>query len=251
MEYYPQKLAKCQRAILPEGVVAADSKQPGHISRRDLMAVASGAMVLGPRDLLAPQVAQGQTAPAPGEPLRRLMEGNARYVAGTLTGFNEDLAVLKKRTAEKQQPFAAVLSCADSRVPVEIVFNQSIGHVFVCRVAGNIATPAIIGSLEFGTAVLGARLLMVLGHGGCGAVAAAMQNQAVPGQISGLYPYIRPAVDRAGTDLDAAVKANALFQARTLQEASPVIAGLVKQGRLSVVAAYYDLTTGKVSILHG
>jgi carbonic anhydrase len=231
--------------------VATHSKQPSHISRRDLMAVAGGAVVLGAGDLLAPQVAQGQTTPGPGEPLRRLMEGNARYVAGTLTAFNEDLAVLKKRTAEKQQPFAAVLSCADSRVPVEIVFDQSIGHVFVCRVAGNIATPAIIGSLEFGTAVLGARLLMVLGHGGCGAVAAAMRNQAVPGQISGLYPYIRPAVDRAGTDLDAAVKANALFQARTLQEASPVIASLVKQGKLSVVAAYYDLTTGKVSVLPG
>lgn len=179
------------------------------------------------------------------------MDGNARYVAGALTGFNEDLTVLKRRTAEKQQPFAAVLSCADSRVPVEIAYDQSIGHVFVCRVAGNIAAPAVIGSLEFGTAVLGARLLMVLGHSGCGAVAAAIQNRAVPGQISGLYPYIRPAVDRAGTDLDAAMKTNALFQARMLQEASPVIAGLVKQGKLKVVAAYYDLVTGKVSVLRG
>jgi carbonic anhydrase len=232
--------------------VACASQQSRYISRRDLLAgtLAAGAAG-GAADLLTPPAAAAQTTLTPADALHRLMDGNARYVAGTLTAFKEDLAVLRQRTAEQQQPFAAILSCADSRVPVEITFDQSIGHVFVCRVAGNIATPAIIGSLEFGTHVLGARVLMVVGHRSCGAVAAAMRNQAVPGQISGLYPYMRPAVDTASAGLDAAIKANAVFQARVLQQASPVIAGLVKQEKLRVVAAYYDLATGKVSILQG
>jgi len=183
------------------------------------------------------------------EALKRLTDGNARYVAGRMTAFDEDLAILKAKTAEKQKPFAAVLSCADSRVPVEIVFDQSIGHIFVCRVAGNIATPAMIGSLEYGAAVLGASVIMVLGHANCGAVSAAMQNKAVPGQISGLFPYIRPAVDQAGGSLDAAIRANARNQAALLQHASPVLAGLVKDGKIKIVSAHYALATGKVSVL--
>jgi carbonic anhydrase len=177
------------------------------------------------------------------------MEGNARYAAGQLTSFQEDLQILKQKTAEKQEPFAAVLSCADSRVPVEIAFDQTIGHVFVARVAGNVVTPEIIGSLEYGVAVLGGRALMVLGHGSCGAVSAAIAAKDVPGQISTLYRHIRPAVDQMGSDLDAAIRANARIHARLLGEASPVIAGAVKQGRLKVVAAYYDLATGVVTLL--
>jgi carbonic anhydrase len=134
-------------------------------------------------------------------------------------------------------------------VPVEIVFDQTIGHVFVTRVAGNIVTPEIIGSLEYGVAVLGTRVLMVLGHGACGAVSAAIAAKDVPGQISTLYRHIRPAVDQAGSNLDAAIRANARIHARLLPDASPVIAGAIKQGRLKVVAAYYDLATGVVTIL--
>ena len=142
-----------------------------------------------------------------------------------------------------------MLSCADSRVPVEIVFDQTIGHVFVTRVAGNVVTPEIIGSLEYGVAVLGTAVLVVLGHGSCGAVSAAIAAKDVPGQISALYRHIRPAVDQAGSDLDAAIRANARIHARLLQEASPVIASAVKQKRLKVVAAYYDLATGVVTLL--
>jgi carbonic anhydrase len=134
-------------------------------------------------------------------------------------------------------------------VPVEIAFDQTIGHVFVTRVAGNIITPEIIGSLEYGVAVLGTRILVVLGHGSCGAVSASITAKEVPGQISALYRHIRPAVDQAGPDLDAAIRANARIQARLLQDSSPVIAGAVKQGRLKVVAAYYDLASGVVSLL--
>ncbi len=196
-----------------------------------------------------PRSAAAQTALGPDEALKRLMQGNARYTAGQMTSFQDDLQLLKQRTVEKQEPFAAVLSCADSRVPVEIVFDQSIGHVFVTRVAGNVATAEIIGSLEYGVAVLGTRVLMVLGHGSCGAVNAAMSAKDVPGQISTLYRHLRPAVDQAGGNLEAAIKANARVQARLLREASPVIAGAINQGRVKVVAAFYDLATGAVTPL--
>jgi carbonic anhydrase len=193
--------------------------------------------------------AAAQSTLTPDAALAQLMAGNQRYVADKLTAFDEDLAILKAHTAEKQEPFAAVLSCADSRVPVEVVFDQSIGHVFVARVAGNIATSAVIGSLEYGAAVLGVTAILVLGHGNCGAVAATIANKEVPGQISTLYPYIRPAVDEAGSDLDAAIKANARRQAAVLRGASPVLASLIKQGKLKVAAGYYALATGTVTLL--
>lgn len=193
--------------------------------------------------------AAAQTAMSPDEALKKLMDGNARYTARQLTSFQDDLQILKQKTVEKQEPFAAVLSCADSRVPVEIVFDQTIGHVFVTRVAGNVATAEIIASLEYGIAVLGVRVLLVLGHGSCGAVSAAIAGKDVPGQISTLYRHLRPAVDQAGSNLDAAIKSNARIQARLLRDSSPVIAGAVKQGRLKVAAAHYDLATGAVTLL--
>jgi len=235
-----------------------EKSEPQRFSRRDLIvaAAAGGAAGLaagsprGAGSTAATAFAATPTQPIPPDAaLKRLMDGNARYIAGKLTADSENLSILHAKTAERQRPFAAVLSCADSRVPAEIVFDQSIGHIFVCRVAGNIATPAIIGSLEYGAAVLGTSVLMVLGHASCGAVSATMQNQAVPGQISGLYPYIRPAVDQAGSDLDAAIRANARYQASLLQHASPVFAGMIKDGKLKIVAAHYYLETGKVAIL--
>lgn len=142
-----------------------------------------------------------------------------------------------------------MLACADSRVPVEVVFDQSIGHVFVNRIAGNIATSEIIASVEYGAAVLGTSVLMVLGHGNCGAVKATIAAKAVPGQISSLYSYLRPAVNQANGDLDAAIAANARNQAQVLRESSTVVAGLVKDGKIKVVAAVYDLASGKVNLL--
>jgi len=177
------------------------------------------------------------------------MDGNKRFVEQRLTFYKEDLAILKQNTAEKQEPFASVLSCADSRVPVEIMFDQSIGHVFVNRVAGNIATSEIIASIEYGVAVLGTRVLMVLGHANCGAVKASIAAKAVPGQISALYRYIRPAVDQANGDFEATIKANAKIQAKLLSDSSPVIANAVKDAKLKVAAAYYDLASGKVTLL--
>ncbi len=186
---------------------------------------------------------------SPEAAVHELMEGNKRYTSGKLKSFDEDLAIIRQHTEGKQEPFAAVLSCADSRVPAEIVFDQNIGRIFVCRVAGNIITPEIIGSLEYGAAVLGTKAILVLGHSGCGAVKATIQGKDVPGQISSLFPHIRPAVDKAGSNLEAAIKANAKIQATLLGQASTVISGMVTAGAVKVVAGYYDLASGAVSLL--
>jgi carbonic anhydrase len=130
-----------------------------------------------------------------------------------------------------------------------LVFDQTIGHIFVTRVAGNVATSEIIASLEYGAVALGAKVIVVLGHSSCGAVKATIQAKEVPGQISALFSHIQPAVDQAGPNLEAATKANAKRQATLLRQASTVISGLVKEKKLKVVAGYYDLGTGVVSLL--
>ncbi len=231
----------------------ASHRHPRAPSRRDFLrsaaAVAGGALAAGALGAAWPSAARAQSALSPEAALQAMMDGNRRYTEGRLISFQQDLEELKQKTAESQAPFAAVLSCADSRVPVELVFDQSIGHLFVTRVAGNIATSEIIGSLEYGAAVLGTKAIMVLGHANCGAVKAAMAGKAVPGQISGLYPALRPAVDEAKGDFVGAIKANAQIQARLLREASPVLAELVKKSELKIVAGYYDLASGKVTLV--
>lgn len=206
-------------------------------------------MSAGSFDFLASRPLEAQTTLTPEGALKELISGNQRFVSGHMTSFEHDLEELKASNVEKQEPFAAVLSCADSRVPVELVFDQSIGHIFVTRVAGNVITPEIIGSLEYGAAVLGTKVILVLGHAGCGAVNAAMQDKPVPGQISSLFAHIQPALDEAGHNLEAAIKANARIQATLLRESSTVIEPLVKTGKLKVVAGFYDLASGKVTLL--
>ena len=215
------------------------------IGRRGMLAMCAGLVV----ESSFVGRAEAQTRLSPGDALNRLMEGNRRYVATQVTSFAEDLDILRQGTVAKQEPFAAVLSCADSRVPVELVFDQAIGHVFTTRVAGNICTPEIIASLEYGAVVLGTAAILVLGHEGCGAMSAAIAAKSVPGQISALYAPLRPAVERAGEDLTAAIKANAQMQAGLLAKASPVLADLVSQNRLEVVAGYYTLGDGVVALL--
>jgi len=119
----------------------------------------------------------------------------------------------------------------------------------VIRVAGNLITPEIIGSLEYCAAVLGTKVILVLGHSNCGAVKATMQGNNVPGQISSLFPHIQPAVDQAGSNPEAVTKANARIQATLLRQSSPVISGLVKADSVKVVAGYYDLGTGAVTLV--
>jgi carbonic anhydrase len=224
------------------------------LSRRSLLragAAGSAAAFLAATgaDLAALRPALAQSVLTPDAALKQMMDGNQRFIDKKLTSFDEDLTELKQNTAEKQEPFAAVLSCADSRVPTELVFDQSIGHLFVTRVAGNVASSDIIASLEYGAAALGTKVIMVMGHGNCGAVTASIAAKAAPGQISTLYRYIRPAVDQAGPDLDATIRANAKIQAKLLAESSPALAELIKKGALKVVASYYDLVTGRVTVL--
>jgi carbonic anhydrase len=190
-----------------------------------------------------------QRPETPERALQLLVEGNQRFVAQKLISFNEDLDILKAHSEEHQEPFAAVLSCADSRVPVELVFDQSIGHLFVVRVAGNIATPDTIASLEYGAAVLGVKAILALGHTNCGAVKATIAGKAVPGQISTLYQYIHPAIAGANGDSTTASRQNANLQASVLRETSPVLADLIKQKKLAVRAAMYDVGNGKITML--
>jgi carbonic anhydrase len=222
------------------------------MSRRSLLAWAGagavGAAAVGAA-IFNPAAAWAGDAPRPATPdeaLAKLEEGNARFIAGKTLEPNRDLARLKE-VAPKQAPFAAFLGCADSRVPIEIIFDQGFGDLFVTRIAGNVADPAIIGSLEFGCLVLGAKVLYVLGHSNCGAVAATIKGDAVPGQISTLYQHLRPATKAAKGDLDTAIRDNVRIQAGILSEASPVLAELIKGGKLKVTGGVYDLGTGKVT----
>lgn len=186
----------------------------------------------------------------PDQALAKLMEGNQRFVNKKRLNPNQDTIRLTE-VAESQAPFAAILGCADSRVPAEIVFDQGLGDLFVCRVAGNIATSEEIGSLEFGTMVLGAKAIVVLGHTRCGAVKATIQGGRFPGQIGRLIDGIQVGVDRADTQsgaskLDKAIKANVMYQVEKLSK-SPVMGDLIDKKQLKIVGAYYDLDTGKVN----
>ena len=232
---------------------SANSPEPALSRRRflgtALTGTAASLVAAASTSFLIPEPVLAQSNLTPDEALKALLDGNARYIAGRFTSFDEDKQILRDRTVDKQEPFAAVLSCADSRVPVEIIFDQSIGEIFVTRVAGNISTSEIIASLEYGAAVLGIKVILVLGHASCGAVKAAIAGKEVPGQISSLFPHLQLAVDQAGPDLAATTKANAAIQATLLSKASTVLAPMVKEGKLKIVAAYYDLATGKVTLV--
>jgi carbonic anhydrase len=237
----------------------SEAKGGASVDRRNFLQTAVGCAVAGvaarsgfwspfvPR-LQAEQVPQLQTPRSPDAALQELLAGNRRFAANQLTSLEHDLSILKAHTVDKQEPFAAVLACADSRVPVELVFDQSIGHLFVTRVAGNIVTPEIIASLEYAVAILGIRTLLVLGHTNCGAVKAAMKADSVPGQISSLYPHIRPAVERSAGSLDKAIELNAGVQADLLRTSSTVIRQAIAASTLQVAAGVYDLASGKVTI---
>lgn len=198
--------------------------------------------------LSAAQNLPARTDLTPDAALHELLAGNQRFAADQLTSIEHDLKILKEDSLEKQEPFAAVLACADSRLPVELIFDQTIGHLFVTRVAGNLVTPEIIASLEYGVAVLGVEVLLVLGHTNCGAVKAAMKADTVPGQISALYPHLRPAVEKSGGSFEQAIGLNANFQADLLRTSSTVIRDAIKAGKLRVEAGVYDLASGKVTL---
>src|SRR5947209_19869926 len=240
----------------PHPASAANSgSQPGLAKRRSFLQTAFGGAVGGlvtpaALELLSPTPARAQTTITPEMALKELIRGNKRFVAVRMRSFELDLAILRNHTSELQQPFSSVLTCADSRVPVVLIFDQSIGQIFVTRVAGNITTSEIIASLEYGAAVLGVKVILAMGHGDCGAIKAAIKGGEVPGQISALYPHLQPAINREGTDPDpdATAKANAKIQAGLLRKASTVISGLIKEGKLLVRPAFYNIASGEVSL---
>lgn len=185
----------------------------------------------------------------PDAAMQELLAGNERFATNQMSSLkHNDLSELRKATVSKQEPFAAVLACADSRVPVELIFDQTIGKIFVTRVAGNVVTPEIIASLEYSVAVLGVRALLVVGHTNCGAVKAAMKAEAVPGQISTLYAHLRWAVEKSQGNFDNAIESNATIQAELLQTSSTVIRDAIKAGQLKVTAAVYNLASGRVAL---
>jgi carbonic anhydrase len=198
-----------------------------------------------------------QEAKTPDQALARLLEGNARFVAGDLVEC--DLMAQVKDTASGQAPFAAVLSCMDSRVPPELVLDQRIGDIFVVRIAGNFANTDIIGSMEFAAKVAGSRLIMVLGHSECGAIRGAIDNVQL-GNLTATLSNILPAVEETNgvpgelnsknaALVQAVAENNARLTAKLLTERSAILNDLIEEGSLRIVAAMHNVSTGRVTVL--
>jgi carbonic anhydrase len=233
---------------MPDKGAASSEFRRREFLQKVLSTALVGAVAQTGLELTDPPALRAQSKLTSDAAMQALLDGNQRFRSNKLTSFDEDLDILKNRTVDKQEPFAAILACADSRVPVELVFDQSIGELFVARIAGNFVTPEIIASLEYGVAVLGIKALVVLGHANCGAVKAAMKADPVPGQISSLYQHLQPGVEKSGGSLEKAIEENAKYQADLLRSSSTVIKEGIKSGKLKVQAAVYDLATGKVTL---
>lgn len=189
----------------------------------------------------------------PAQALAKLREGNQRFVSGKLMHPGQTTA-RRTELASVQHPFAIVLSCSDSRVPPEVIFDQGLGDLFVVRVAGNVLNDEGLGSIEYAVDHLGSRLIVVLGHQSCGAVKAARDTMAAkgqaPGHIQSLVDAIEPAV--AGTakeDLEATIKANVKHVVDELRSSTPVLKAKVDSGEIQVIGSYYRLDTGEVTVL--
>ncbi|MGL6113187.1 MAG: carbonic anhydrase [Rubrivivax sp.] len=214
----------------------------------------AGATAAQAKDKCVAFTPQMQEAKTPDAALKRLQEGNARFVAGQ--ALHCDFLEQVRSTAKQQAPFAAVLGCIDSRVPPELIFDQNIGDMFVGRVAGNIASTDIIGSLEFATALAGAKLIVVLGHSECGAVKGAIDDAKL-GSLTGVLQQIRPSLAKLDYKGVPSSKDKALVQrvaeqnakdaAAQLTSRSDTMAALVREGKLKIVYAMHDVGSGKVS----
>jgi carbonic anhydrase len=232
-------------------------------SRREFLlrlAVATGAVgVSGIAAFSCAKAADTPARPKPEAVLEQLLQGNRRFVEGRPLHPRRsprDFAAL----AEGQAPDAVIVGCADSRVAPELVFDQGVGDLFVVRIAGNIvsgAGPTVKGSIEYAVAELGARLILVLGHSGCGACKAAIEhieaNDPLPGAIGDLINPIRPVVrmvaSHPGDKLTNVINANVKEGVKRLKGLEPILAKLVNAGELKVVGGSYQLSTGKVELL--
>lgn len=235
------------------------------VSRRKFFALASAAAltVSNSRELFAEAMgaAADKTASAvnPDQALRDLLDGNKRFMKGQTKGPRRSPAEFSK-LAGAQYPEAIIVSCSDSRVAPEILFDVGVGDIFVIRVAGNVVSGAgvtVKGSIEYAVAELNAPLIMVLGHSACGAVKAAKQHldatDSLPGAIDGLVELVKPAVAQSkgepGDPLANAIRKNVEIGVEKLKNLDPILAPRVKEGKLKVVGAVYDLSSGEVKMV--
>jgi carbonic anhydrase len=196
-----------------------------------------------------------QNVISPDEALRRLMKGNARYVEGVAR--RHDFKSEREALAGGQNPYAGILSCADSRIAPEYAFDSGRGDLFVCRVAGNFANDDTTASLEYASAILNVPLFMVLGHEACGAVDATIKslkdNTTLPGHLPSLVSALAPAVkatkDQPGDPLKNATRQNVIDNVAKLKSATPILKSAVEQGKLKIVGGIYRLGDGKVELI--
>jgi carbonic anhydrase len=230
------------------------------IDRRGLLAAGAGSILAAAMTATSARAVgpvPGEAARSPKHALEGLLEGNNRFVTQPEV-CELDLASQRASVAGGQAPWATILSCADSRVPPELVFGgRGLGELFVARNAGNLADTATIGTLEYGAAVLGSPLIVVLGHRSCGAVKGACEvvtsNATFPGSIGPMiYPIIPAALavrDKPGDFVDNATRESARRTAARLADSSATLAELIEAGKLKILSAIYDLETGKVEFL--
>jgi carbonic anhydrase len=230
------------------------------IGRRDLMRFGlAGAVALGLGSLSGGARAEegAPTGLSPADALAELKSGNQRFVSKPEL-CSVDLARSRSEVAEHQAPWATIVGCADSRVPPELIFGgQGVGELFIARDAGNLINIGTLGTIEYGAAVLGSPLIVILAHTACGAVKAACdvvtKNATYPGVIGRMIEPIVPAAlavrNQPGDFVDNAAKESAKRTAAQVPTVSTVIAGLVSKGKVKVIAAIYDLQTGVVTYL--
>jgi carbonic anhydrase len=203
---------------------------------------------------VAPPSKESKAAMTPQQALDQLRTGNARFVAGHPLVRNQPADV--KATASGQYPFAVVLSCIDSRQPIEIVLDQGIGDIFSARVAGNVLNDDILGSLEFACKVSGAKLIAVIGHSNCGTIKGAVDGVEL-GNLTGLLARIKPAIEHVPADgqprnsknlqfVDKVSEMNVQLVLQQIRERSPVLREMIDNGQIGLVGGMYDLSTGEV-----
>jgi len=228
-------------------------------SRRSLLIVAASAMgvfvgnAAGAKERKAPP--KPQNVLSPDASLERLLKGNTRYVEGV--SLRHDFKHEREALAAGQNPFAAILSCADSRIAPEYAFDSGRGDLFVCRVAGNFANTETVASLEYAVAILGVPLILVLGHDSCGAVDAAIKSlkddKALPGHmpslVAGIAPAVKAASQQAGDTLPKAIRQNVVDNVAKLSSATPILSAAVEQHKLRVVGGIYRLKDGRVDMV--
>ena len=229
------------------------SRTNGYIGRRDFIKLAGIMALSSPLVLGSAALAQESTSQviSPTLALQELVEGNSRFVQDKRLNPHQSRLRLAE-IATEQHPFASILCCADSRVPAEMIFDAGLGDLFVVRIAGNVVSPRVMGSLEYSTKILGSQLIVILGHERCGAVTAAVEDTLEDGEIGTFVADIKPALARVkdleGDRINNAVIANVQYQLEVLNK-SKLLTDLVTQGKLQIVGGWYDLDTGEVTII--